>query len=309
MNGSRQRGAVLLLAMVLVAMVAVVCAAAQWSRWRDTEAEAAERSRVQMAWLLDGALEWAQLVLREDAQAGALDHLGEAWAAPLKEVRLSAFLGAPQPAGSGATEEDAVLSTRIVDLQSRLNVSHLAAMGSISPAALRGFQRLFDMLGLPRQELEALAEQLRRASIIDPGSDEATGAPAPPQRIEHLAAMGLTPATLAALAPYIAVLPGRAPLNLNTASAEVICAAVDGITLADAQELVAHRAAQPLRSLDAAATVLRGAPALPPGEFSVTSRYFEVMGRIRLAGQTRAQRTLVQRVGLEVAVLGRWPEP
>lgn len=305
---ARQRGAVLLLAMLLVAMVAIVCTAGQGRHWRDTELEAAERARVQTAWLLDGALDWARLVLREDAQAGGLDHLGEAWAAPLGETRLSAFLGASGRAGSSAPQEEAFLSGRIVDLQSRLNVSSIAATGSIAPAPLRAFQRLFDVLGLPRQELAALAENLRRASIIDPESAEAAGAPAPPRRIEHLAALGLAPATLAALAPYIAVLPGRTPLNLNTASAEVIYSAVDGITLDDARRMVAHRMARPLRSLEDAAKVLGGAPTLPAGEFSVASRYFEVLGRVSLDGQTVAQRTLVQRVGLEVAVLGRWPE-
>ena len=309
MSRSPQRGAVLLLAMLLVATVATVCAAGQWTHWRDTEREIAERSRVQMAWLLDGTLDWAQLMLREDAQAGGFDHLGEAWAEPLAEARLSTFLGAAEPSGGGAAQEETFLSGRIVDLQSRLNVSHLAAMGSVAPAPLRAFEKLFDLLGLPRQELVVLTESLRRASIIDPESAEAAGAPAPPRRIEHLAALGLSPATVTALAPYIAVLPGRAPLNLNTASAEVIYSALDGISLADAQRLVAHRATHPLRSLDDAADALGRGLLLPQGEFSVASRYFDVLGRVRLGGQTMAQRTLVQRVGLDVAVLDRWPEP
>ena len=291
------RGAVLLVAMLLVALVAAVCAAGQWHHWRDTDGEAAERSRTQMAWLLQGALDWARGVLREDAQAGAIDHLGEAWAAPLEGAQLDAFLGA-----------DVALSGRIVDLQSRLNVSSLAATGSIAPAALRAFERLFDVLGLPRQELAALAENLRRASVIDPDSPEAAGAPAPPPRLEHLGALGLSPATLAALEPYIAVLPGRAPLNLNTASAEVIHSAIDGISLADAQRLVAQRASQPLRSLEDAAALLGNAPRLVPDDFTVASRYFEVRTRVVADGQAMAERSLVHRAGLEVVVLGRAAE-
>ena len=88
----RQRGAALLAAMLTVTLVATMAAAALWQQWRSVEIEAAERTRVQSAWLLTGALDWARLILREDARSGGADHLAEPWAVPLQEARLSSFL-------------------------------------------------------------------------------------------------------------------------------------------------------------------------------------------------------------------------
>ena len=63
----RQRGAALLTAMVIVTLVATLAAAMVWQQWRAVQVEAAERARMQAAWILAGALDWARLILREDA--------------------------------------------------------------------------------------------------------------------------------------------------------------------------------------------------------------------------------------------------
>ena len=65
----RQRGAALLSAMLTVALVATFAASALWQQWRTVEVEAAERARIQAAWLLVGGLDWARLLLREDGRS------------------------------------------------------------------------------------------------------------------------------------------------------------------------------------------------------------------------------------------------
>ena len=143
---SLHRGAALLAAMLTVALVATFAASALWQQWRSTEVEAAERARVQSAWVLTGALDWARLVLREDASSGSVvDHLGEPWAVPLQEARLSSFLAADHNVmtDSGPEVMEAFLSGQIIDLQSLLNVSNLVANGTVSDPDLRGFARLF----------------------------------------------------------------------------------------------------------------------------------------------------------------------
>ena len=93
-----QRGAALLLAMLMVTLVAVLASASLWQQWRAIEIERAQRVRLQAGWLLTGALDWTRLILREDGRAnqiaGQPDHLGEPWALPLQEARLSSFLAA-----------------------------------------------------------------------------------------------------------------------------------------------------------------------------------------------------------------------
>lgn len=308
MSAIRQRGAAILTAMLTVTLVATFAAAALWQQWRAVEVESAERARVQASWILTGALDWARLILREDARAGGADHLAEPWAVPLREARLSTFLAA-QPGGvaNEATDGDNVfLSGLITDQQSLLNVNNLLEAGGISETGLRSFQRLFDLLGLPQSELSRLAENLRFAADISTDNRSASQAPLMPQEVEQLVWLGLSPATVATLEPYVALLPGRTPVNLNTASAEVIYAAVGGISQAEAQELVARRSVSPFRGIaDASRLMPSHASSFTEGTVGVSSRFFEVRGRLRMDQLIVEERSLVQRDGLDIRTLQR----
>src|SRR5690349_432359 len=123
----REAGAALLAAMLTVSLVATFAAAALWQQWRSVEVEAAERARVQSSWILTGALDWARLILREDARSGGADHLAEPWAVPLEEARLSSFLaaqsGGTSDATSGTDADNVFLSGQVSDQQALLNVN------------------------------------------------------------------------------------------------------------------------------------------------------------------------------------------
>jgi general secretion pathway protein K len=295
----RPRGAALLVAMITVALVAALATAALWRQWRGVEVESAERARVQASWILTGALDWGRLILAGDLRESNIDYLGEPWAMPLAEARLSTFLAAGD--ADASTDRDAFLYGQITDLQSRLNVMNLT-LGNPAPAQQR-FQRLFQQLGLPAGELNTLADNLRRASAAMQSSNADTAGDAPllPRRFDQLLWLGVTPATLQALRPYVTVLPVSTtivPVNLNTASALVIYAALPGIELADAQRLVAARDQSPFQNTQAAATLLNQ-PSLDLSWASVQSGYFEILGRLRLDS------VAVQ----EVAVVRRFNEP
>ena len=307
--GHSERGAALLVALLTVAMVATLAAAGLWQQWRAAEVESAERQRAQASWVLSGALDWARLILREDGgSSGSVDHLGEPWAVPLREARLATFLAANRDADiSGSSAERSFLSGEIVDLQSRLNVSNLVESDRVSPAGTRAFVRLFELLGLPTGQVEALAQQLLRASQASRQALPADGSPAPllPQEVAQLVWLGLPPASVKAIAPYVTVLPARTPINLNTAPAPVIYAAVDGIGLADAQRLVAQRSASHLRTVADATPLLGPEARTGDGVASVGSRFFEVRGQLRLDQQVVEERSLVQRDNQRVQTLRR----
>lgn len=303
------RGAALLAALLTVSLVATLAAAGLWQQWRTIEVETAERQRAQSAWVLTGALDWTRLILREDARAGTVDHLAEPWAVPLQEARLSTFLAADRNAApSDAAGDTAFLSGDIVDLQSKLNLQNLLESGRISPPGLRAFERLFDLLGLPPAQLETLVAHLRLAGAGTRSGDsvqtdtEAQQVPLMPLRAEQLGWLGLPPATVAALQPHVTVLPARTPVNLNTASAQVVYAAISGIGLADARRLVAARAFRHLTAPGDAAPLT--GQALPGDALvGVSSRFFEVRGRLRLGRSIVQVRTLVERDGLNVRPL------
>ncbi len=292
-----QRGAALLAAMLTVTLVATFSAAALWQQWRNVEVESAERSRQQTTWLLTGALDWARLILREDARSSAIDHLAEPWAVPLQEARLSSFLAVDT--SNNRDEADvpqAFLSGNIIDQQSRMNVFNLVVGNQLSKPDVLAFGKLFEWLGLPSAELLTLANNLRLA--LD--AKTAVG-PLLPQRIEQLSWLGLTPQTLTLLRPYITLLPDRTPVNINTASAPVIYASIPSFEMSDAQRVVTERARTQFRTLtdaDKAAAALQD-------HLSVSSRFFEVRGRLRNDQATVEERSLVQRDGMEVKTLWR----
>lgn len=304
----RQRGAAILTAMLTVTLVATFAAAALWQQWRAVEVESAERARMQASWVLTGALDWARLILREDSRSGGADHLAEPWAVPLQEARLSTFLAAQS--GGAATDagdaDNVFLSGLVTDQQALLNVTNLVEAGRVSETGMRSFQRLFELLGLPQSELNRMAENLRFASDISTDNRSASQAPLMPQQPEQLVWLGLSPATVATLTPYVTLLPTRTPVNLNTAAAEVIYAAVGGITQADAQELVARRSLSPFRGIADASSAMPGhAAAFTEGTVGVSSRFFEVRGRLRMDRLIVEERSLVQRDGLDVRTLRR----
>lgn len=300
-----QRGAALLAAMLTVTLVATFAAAALWHQWRAVAVESAERARVQSGWILTGALDWARLILREDARSGGADHLGEPWSVPLQEARLATFLAADRNNTVDTAADNTFLSGQIIDLQSLLNVTNLVEAGSISNDGLRSFSRLFELLGLPQQELQRMAENLRFASDIHNDNRSSAQAPLLPQKLEQLVWLGLPVQTVAVLQPYVTVLPQRTPVNLNTASAEVIYAAVGGITMAGAQRLVSAREDSHFRTLADAARLVPEADGFGNGMVGVASRYFEVHGRLRLGEAMVDQRSVVQRDGLEVRTISR----
>lgn len=296
----RQHGAALLLAMLILTLVATTAAGMAWHQQRAIDVETAERARTQAAWILNGALDWARLILREDARSGGADHLGEPWAVPLAEARLSTFLAADRDNSADSTL-DAFLSGAITDAQSRYNLRNLAgAEGKPNPVEVAALARLCEAVGVSADTAARLGEGLMAAWA---GEDEA---PLPPGRVAQLGWLGIDPDTLQRLAPYVTLLPARTPVNANTAPREVLVAAIDGIDLSVAERIVQSRQREPFRSADALRPLLPADVAPDAARVAVTTRYFEVTGRLRLESRVLEERSLVERRGASnVVVLQR----
>jgi general secretion pathway protein K len=312
---ARQRGAALLTAMVIVTLVATLAAAMVWQQWRAVQVEAAERARSQAHWILGGAVDWARLILREDAFTGGADHLGEPWAVPLAEAKLSTFLAADRDNTDDAPE--AFLSGSILDLQARYNLRNLAATGPQAKAEEDILKRLLELIGARSDLAPTLARAMRNAAPAVPVSGPTGGAPDPqtdtprstdppllPERISQLGWLGLDADTIAQLEPYVTLLPVRTPVNLNTAPKEVL-AAVLAIDLASAERLVQTRQRNPFGGVEAARSILPQGTSIDERNATVTSGFFEVRGRLRLEERVVEERALVQRRGRQVVTLHR----
>lgn len=301
MTGMRhraRRGAALLTAMIIVTLLATLVAAMVLQQRRAVLVEAAERSRVQSSWILNGALDWARLILREDKRSGRPTALTEPWATPLAEARLSTFLAAD----SANTDDgpDAFLSGVITDAQARFNLFNLAEGGKVSTNDLEALQRLCQAIGVSDDVAQRIASGM--VAAISPGSD--SSAPLRPQSLEQLAWFGIDADTIERLAPYVTLLPSRTAVNVNTAPREVLAAAIKGLDLATAERLIQVRQRDPFKDLAAVSAQAPGLT-LNGALVEVRSDYFEVRGRLRLEDRVLEQRSLVVRRGLDVVVLRR----
>ncbi|MEO8082111.1 MAG: type II secretion system minor pseudopilin GspK, partial [Caldimonas sp.] len=265
------------------------------------------------AWILSGALDWARLILREDARNGGTDHLGEPWAVPLAEARLSTFLAADKSNTDDAP--DAFLSGAITDAQSRYNLTNLVNGADVDPVELAALQRLCEAVGVSPDIASRIANGLRDATPAPVAASGASGTAAGPPRpadppllphsVPDLSWFGIDPDSLRALEPYITLLPEKTFVNVNTAPREVLVAAVAGLDLATAERILQSRQKVPLKSV---ADMRALAPGVPEGEFArlaIASSYFEVRGRLRLDDIVLEQRSIVQRRGLQVVVIQR----
>jgi len=298
-------GAALLMAMLSVALLAVLASAALWQQWRTLSVETAERDAQQTAWLLRGAQDWALVVLREDGRSGSIDHLAEPWAVPLREARLSAFLAASSNGAvndSDSLTQQVFLSGRITDMQSRLNVTNLIDGNQLNERSLLAFARLYSALGLPEVELK----QWTAVLLSSTKTPYVANAPLTPQRFEQLRWLGLSTQSLARLAPYVTVLPGRTQVNLNTASAEVLYASVPGLELGQARQWVQERASKPFDNLEDVRNRIGNAEQnVNDTQHSVNTRFFEVTGQLRQGQVYQLQKSLLQRDGTDTQTLWR----
>ncbi|MBI3382158.1 MAG: type II secretion system minor pseudopilin GspK [Aquabacterium sp.] len=322
---SRQRGAALLMAMVIVTLVSTLAASMVWQQWRAVQVESAERVRSQSAWVLSGALDWARLILREDGKNEQVDHLGEVWAMPLAEARLSTFLAADGNNNSAADSDDspeAFLSGKVEDAHAKYNLRHLVEGVAVNDDQVKVFKRLLEFLSLPPSLADGIAASMAKAALAeasyvsnDPAVLEKLGgetgraqAPLMPQSFDQLLWLGLDAGTLEKLRPYVTLLPTAGTLvNINTAPKEVIAAVVDGLDLARAARLVQARQRKPFKALpgDLIDVLGQSQPQWNTSRLDFKSEYFEVKGRLRYEDNVIEQRHLVQRQsgGSDVLVL------
>ncbi len=316
---ARQRGAALLMAMVIVTLVATMASSMVWQQWRAAQVEGSERVRTQAGWVLVGALDWARLILKEDYKSAQdVDHLGEPWAVPLAESRLSTFLAA-DTSNTASDEDDspeAFLSGKVEDAQAKFNLFRLVdGQGALVPEQVLAFRTLCESIGLAPTLADGVAAAYQRSRLVqvyaasqDPavlaqlgGEAGRLQAPLVPWTVDQLLWLGLDALTVDRLRPYVTLLPEETRVNVNTASKEVIAAVVPNLDMGRAQRLVQARQRKPFKTAQDILDVT--GPMVPttlvPDPLSgldFKSEFFEVSGRLRYDDNIIEQRHLVRRM-------------
>lgn len=296
----QQRGVAVLMALLIVTIATLAVSAMLWRQQVQLRALENRLALTQARALALSAIDWARLVLWEDLNLpgrAAYDHPNEAWAVTLAETRIAD--------GEGNDSREAYVSGRIRDESGKLNALDLVQTGKVNERAVREFERLAEALQLDLNLAEALAEALVQTQEQAPA--QAGGKVQAPQalpaiRWEDLAQRaGLNPEQTKRFSPHVAILPKQTnmpttPINANSASAEVLYARIEALSLAQSRALATARDRIELRNTGDIETVTRvsGLAARLAG-VDVRSEYFRIEARVRYGRALSTVEALVWR--------------
>ncbi len=276
-----QRGVAIITALVVVAAATVAVSAMMWRQSIAVRKVENQDALGEARWLARSSLEWARLILLQDARTSAVDHLGEIWAVPLAETRVTDDLATSQASSSSreaapsafADNDAAFVSGRMRDAQSRVNLTGLSNGEQIDEQRLATLERLFKVLGIKPELAKSIAE---RMGANPPDSFDGLAK-------ELIAAGTFDAATAARVRPFIDILPSPTPVNINTAPAEVLAACIPDLPLDAARALARSRDQAWFNQVGDAAARLSGTSGqVSVSHVSVSSNFFEVAGRVRV---------------------------
>jgi len=276
----RQRGTAVIMAMLVVAAAATLVSGALWQQnalMRETENELAY---AQARWLIRGAIDWAGVILLEDARTSSVDHRGEPWGVPLADTRLNENDG----------RQPAYLAGGIDDEQGKFNLRNLAAGAALNDTEMQALRRLLAALRIDDSFADRIAERTLDA-VRASGKQPAPGL----AYADELLQVGMDADALARLRPFVTVLPEPTLLNLNTASAELIAARAD-LELVEARRIISTRDRTPFKDLgDALQRLRQSNPRVTEQGLAVSTRYFTIDGTVTYGVARMTARALVRR--------------
>lgn len=295
----RQRGVAVITALLLTTLAVTIVASLFWQQQVQVRSIENQRLQLQKQWILRGALDWARLILREDARdarTSRTDNLDEPWAVPLEETRLDQYI---ENGHADTDASDAALSGGIIDAQSRFNLANLCVNGAINQREVNVFAQLLSNVHADPTLAQAAADLMAAAQ----GGAAATAPDASrPLTIRYaedlLAVPGFSAEAFGKVRDFVVVLPRPTPINLNTAPAEVLAARIDTLSVSDAAALVASRAQAYFRTkADLVARLPGKQLTLNDGEVSVSTSFFIVNGNVRLSRASLQVHALIERRG------------
>lgn len=338
-TSNNQRGVAVIMALLLTTLAITIVASLFWQQQVQVRLIENQRLQLQKQWILRGALDWASLILREDAKYSSVDTLDEPWAAPLAETRLDQYVENGKAEGDIA---DTTLSGGIEDAQARFNLNNLARNGLINPQAVSAFAKLLTLLKMDPEIATTVAKLVANATPVNgqtpqtsnPGSTtqavvsssmHSTSSSATQQSPPYIPIVsnpavatshaiaytqiddlfnvsGMTPQQVTTLKPYVIFLPSRTTINVNTASSYVIAALIPGLTLTQAESLISSRTSASFRDVADFSNRLRSQNYIPT-DLSVTSSYFLIEGKVHMNRARLNMQALLERNGVKTRTL------
>lgn len=278
------RGSATLTALIVMVLATSILSSLIWQQHLSIRQLEVERDQRQAEWLHVAATDFARFVLAEDSRVTNNDHLGEAWAIPLADTKIADFLR-----GLDIPQEIRHVSLvgQVSDAQGRFNLNSLVDnAGQTNPQTLAIFQRLLENTGNDRNLATQIAGTLNRTGFrfVDPA--QLAGFPGVTERLIQL------------LRPHLTALPEPAAINANTASAEVLRAAFQGMSASQAAAFIAARAETPLKSNVDVRNLLTRIGVAQSGEMTLTdvkTNFFIARSEVRFGESLYVGQSTIKR--------------
>jgi len=286
----RDRGVALITAMLISALATIVAANLAWDSALDVRRTTIILNRDQAMQVALGAESWVIGILHQDKEDSQTDHLGEIWATDLPGLPI----------------EGGEVFGSVQDLQGRFNVNNLVDQnGEVAEESLEQFRRLLSALGIDPRFAGIAADWIDTdldASFPDGAEDSIYTGMLPPYRaanqsltsISELAAIeGMDKQTFDILKGHISALPGRASVNVNTATPAVLQSLDENMSVSDVESLIAEREAGGFTDIETAFASLVAPDVLNSLEDS--SQYFQLKVIVRIDTVLITMYSLLQR--------------
>ncbi len=220
-----------------------------------------------------GIEDWAVGTLFRDSQKNQYDGLNDLWAQPLPPTKI----------------EGGEISGRVVDLQGRFNLNNLIEDGKPRETAQVQLERLLRLLEIKPDLATDMLVWMLEAHVRKESDGGLHFLPlAHPSELLQVPTM--TPEIYAKLAPQLTALPGATPINVNTATPEVLASLREDGTLDQARNWALTFAEKPLEQIDQIAAM-----GLASTELTVMSHFFQVEGQVVQGEATYRISTHLQR--------------
>lgn len=299
MTKNRQSGMAVVTAMLFTALIVSIASAMVFEQQRFINRLENHFSATQARWMGEASVHWSRAILAEDAKGGSVDHRKENWALKLPVTPF----------------EGGTISGAITDQQQYCNLNNLLQSADTAQKNTDFFKRMLVAIGAKSDTVDALKDWIDADSDMTyPNGAESEHYLAqaiayragnqPLTEIGNLSRIqGLTEENIARLSQYCSVLPEPTPVNVNTASVELLGLMLPELSQFELQMIVAARDLHPLKNISEVSKLINQSKlSLSDSQFSTGSRYFLVSSQTQFGKSTIRVEALLKREG------AAWPQ-
>jgi general secretion pathway protein K len=243
----RQRGVAIITALLIVAIAATVSVTISTRLQLDVR-RTGNMIAGEQAYLYALAAEsWSQRILKNDREKNQIDHLGENWAMEVPPIPV----------------EGGYIRGRLTDLQSCLNLNTLIDDNAEKTIAQPRLERLMTNLGIDKALVQAIIDWIDtdlETAIPDGAEDVYYMNLERPYRTANRPILSISemrlirgfddPRIYETLLPHVCAFGIATPININTASEEVLRSLADNISASDVNEIIKKRTEEAFNTIE-----------------------------------------------------------